>query len=102
VTVPLFGDADLDKVGDNRDNCLNTPNLSQTDTDADGFGNLCDPDFNNNGIVDSQDGALLRLRFGQSGFPDQDLNGNGIVDSQDGAILRSRFGEAPGPSALAP
>ena len=42
---------------------------NQRDTNGDTFGNICDPDFNNNGIVDSQDGSILKARFGQSPGP---------------------------------
>ncbi len=95
-------DNDNDGVLDTVDNCLGLSNADQRDTNADGYGNICDPDFNNNGIVDSQDGALLKAAFGSSAFPDRDLNGNGIVDSNDGARLKARFGKAPGPSGLRP
>lgn len=91
-------DTDGDGVIDRFDNCINVPNANQRDTNGDSFGNICDPDFNGNGIVDSQDGALLKARFGTTTNPDQDLNGNGVVDSQDGSILKARFGQAPGPS----
>ncbi|MDP2323730.1 MAG: hypothetical protein Q8N51_06840 [Gammaproteobacteria bacterium] len=100
--VPPPPDADSDGVPDRSDNCTLVPNTNQRDTDGDGYGNICDPDFNDNGIVDSQDGALLKAAFGSTAFPDRDLNGNGIVDSQDGAILKSRFGQAPGPSGAVP
>jgi hypothetical protein len=100
--VPPLTDTDADGVPDVTDNCQQSANTDQRDTNGDSYGNACDPDFNNNGIVDSQDGALLRARFGSTTHPDQDLNGNGIVDSQDGALLRARFGQAPGPSGLVP
>ncbi len=95
-------DSDADGMADVLDNCLGLANADQRDTDLDGYGNLCDPDFNNNGIVDSQDGALLKARFGSTSHPHHDLNGNGVVDSNDGARLKARFGLAPGPSALVP
>jgi len=95
-------DSDGDGVPDTLDNCLLVPNPDQRDTNGDGYGNRCDADFNNNGIVDSQDGALLKAAFGSTAFPDRDLNGNGIVDSQDGAILKASFGKPPGPSGLRP
>ena len=98
-------DSDADGVDDDFDNCRLTPNgpdmpdaggNSQLDTDGDGFGNLCDADFNGNGIVDPGDFSLLKARFGQTGFPDQDLNGNGIVDPFDFSLLKAKFGQAPG------
>jgi len=95
-------DTDNDGVFDSLDNCILLANANQRDTNGDGYGNRCDPDFNNNRIVDSQDGALLKAAFGSTAFPDRDLNGNGIVDSQDGAILKSFFGKPPGPSGLRP
>ena len=107
--VPL--DTDADGISDSADNCINVANgtllpdaggQSQRDTDGDGYGNICDPDFNNNGIVDSQDGALLKAAFGSPAFPDRDLNGNGVVDSNDGARLKASFGQPPGPAAGRP
>lgn len=35
-------DADGDRVGDNSDNCRNTPNPSQADEDGDSYGDACD------------------------------------------------------------
>ncbi len=95
-------DTDGDVLPDELDNCTLVANPTQLDANGDGYGNICDPDFNNNGIVDSQDGALLKAAFGSGAFPDRDLNGNGIVDSNDGARLKARFGQAPGPSGLRP
>ncbi len=110
---------DGDGVGDACDNCINVANANQRDTDADGFGNICDGDFNRNGnlgngIVDPGDFSQLKSVFGQapilnpgSGIlqpvaPSQDLNGNGIVDPSDFSLLKFLFGTPPGPSALAP
>jgi VCBS repeat-containing protein len=43
ITV-VDNDADNDDVLDNGDNCVNTPNPDQTDTDHDGKGDVCDTD----------------------------------------------------------
>ena len=98
---PPVSDVDGDSVADALDNCSRVANLDQRDTNGDGYGNLCDADFNNNGIVDSGDGALLKAAFGQRS-PDFDMNGNGIVDSNDAQMTKVRFGQAPGPSGLRP
>jgi hypothetical protein len=40
---PPPGDADGDGVADNIDNCPNTPNPNQADSDGNGIGDACDP-----------------------------------------------------------
>jgi hypothetical protein len=95
-------DGDGDGVPDSADNCSADFNPDQRDTNGDKFGNICDPDFNGNDVVDPADFSLLKSRFGQPGFPDQDLNGNGVVDPFDFSLLKSKFGQPPGPSGLVP
>lgn len=103
-------DSDKDGVIDNDDNCIlhpNGPDLPdaggniQLDTDDDGYGNACDPDFNNNGTVDPLDFSQLKAVFGQPSAL-EDLNGNGVVDPLDFSLLKSFFGQSPGPSGLVP
>jgi hypothetical protein len=109
----LLMDTDGDGVSDVADNCTLVANgplipdagghgWPQWDTDGDGYGNLCDPDFNQNNFVDPVDFSLLKQHFGQPGWPDQDLNGNGIVDPVDFSRLKTMFGGPPGPSGVAP
>ena len=43
-------DSDYDGVGDNTDNCPSVANPSQNDLDGDSDGDLCDPDYDNDGI----------------------------------------------------
>jgi len=61
---------------------------------------MCDPDFNNNGVVDPSDFSRLKSVFGSTTAPDQDLNGNGIVDPSDLSRLKAFLGQPPGPSGL--
>lgn len=100
VTEPVV-DTDGDGVADNLDNCKLVANANQRDTDNDGYGNICDPDFNQNKIVDPLDLNSLKAQFGKAS-PNHDLNGNGIVDPLDLNILKSYWGKAPGPSGLQP
>jgi hypothetical protein len=107
VSLIVESDADSDGLSDDLDNCImiaNGPVVSdaggniQLDSDGDGYGNICDPDFNNNGVVDPFDFSLLKSVFGSSGAPAQDLNGNGVVDPSDFSMLKVMFGQPPGPS----
>ena len=45
ITDPAFFDNDADGVLDADDNCVGASNADQLDRDADGVGDLCDPDF---------------------------------------------------------
>jgi len=94
-------DADGDDVDDAIDNCLGRSNAAQRDTDGDGFGNQCDADLDNSGIVNFRDLALFKARFAGDD-EDADFDGNGFVNISDLARLKSLFGRPPGPSALAP
>ncbi len=93
-------DSDGDGVADNADNCTLVANADQRDTDGDGYGNICDPDFNADNRTDFADLAQLKSVFFTTSNPDQDLNGDNRVDFEDLAILKSYFFKSPGPSGL--
>lgn len=92
-------DSDADGVPDKLDNCTLLANANQRDTDGDGYGNRCDPDFNQNQIVDPTDFSRMKVKLGTASEL-EDLNGNGIVDPMDFSILKSTLGKVPGPSGL--
>ena len=52
-------DSDGDWIDDSVDNCLGLFNPDQLDVDGDGYGNQCDPDFNNDCVVDLEDSDML-------------------------------------------
>ncbi|MFK8017509.1 MAG: PKD domain-containing protein [Gammaproteobacteria bacterium] len=90
-------DEDGDGIIDADDNCVLAFNDTQLDTDGDGIGNACDPDLNNDGVVNVVDLGILRSVF-FTNDPDADFNGDGIVNVIDLGILRSRFFLPPGPA----
>ena len=110
--VPLFfvrqiPDTDGDAIADSADNCTLVANPSQLDANGDGYGNICDADLNNSGLVTTADFGILRSVLNQSASASPtaaaaDLNGSGTVTTADYAILRARLNLPPGPSGLHP
>lgn len=93
-------DVDADLVPDINDNCTVVANGDQRDTDDDGFGNVCDADLNNDGIINVVDLGLLRSVFFTTD-EDGDFNNDGTVNVIDLGILRAAFFGTPGPSGVA-
>lgn len=92
------------------DNCIDAANGPlipdaggnvQRDTDGDGFGNACDPDVDNNGVVNFLDVSVWDDFFGTS-EPDMDFDGDGVANFLDLFILAELFSMPPGPSCRLP
>lgn len=103
LTAP---DADGDGVLDGVDNCTNVVNPDQTDTNGDGIGNRCDPDIDNNCIVNFVDISQFPPKFnsgvGDPAYdPDFDLDSSGAINFVDYVTFTSYFNQPPGPSANA-
>lgn len=94
-------DADGDGIADGTDNCTQKANPAQVDADDDGFGNDCDADFNNDGIVNFIDLAAMKAAF-FTNDPVVDLNADGFVNFLDLSIMKQSFFQPPGPSAPQP
>ncbi|MFK7888538.1 MAG: thrombospondin type 3 repeat-containing protein, partial [Gammaproteobacteria bacterium] len=92
-------DTDGDGVIDSQDNCTNVANIAQTDSNADGFGNECDADLNNDCVVNVVDLGILRSVF-FSANADADFNGDGVVNVVDLGMMRALFFAPPGPSEV--
>src|SRR5262245_22324508 len=108
----LAVDSDGDGIADQNDNCklkINVAPFAQVDADGDGYGNACDGDFDNDGLVTVADFDIFRTCF-QGGSPSadplctkSDMDGNGAVNSTDfGQLFVPQYqAGVPGPSGLA-
>lgn len=92
-------DSDADGIADSLDNCVLEANPGQRDSNGDGYGNRCDPDLNDDLIVNVLDLSLLKLVL-FSTDADADFNSDGAVNIADLAIMKDFFFGQPGPSAL--
>ena len=95
--ISTLPDTDGDGAPDTLDNCTLVANPAQLDGDADGYGNLCDADIDNNCVVNFIDLSLMAAGFGGSD-PVLDLNGDGVVNFLDFADFPMLFSNPPGPS----
>lgn len=103
ISSSVDADFDGDGVFDLFDNCVRRANPDQQDSDLDGFGNICDADFNDDGVVGANDVAAISSRFGvvAAGNEEFDLDSSGVVGANDVARAANAFGQPPGPSGLA-
>jgi len=107
-------DADGDGVPDQYDNCSAVTNGplagacdGQQDFDLDGFGDSCDPDWNDDGIVGGADFLAFSAAFGSTPVapnwnPHVDTNCDNIIGGGDFLVFSARFTPGvSGPSGLA-
>ena len=93
--ILLAADNDNDGVINSLDNCPDTANADQADTDGDGIGDACDPDDDNDGINDDTDNCPTiknpdqkdNDRDGMGDSCDTDDDNDGISDSADNCPL---------------
>ncbi len=104
-------DSDGDGVLDAQDNCILVPNgpaggpANQVDSDADGFGNVCDCDFDQDGFCGIADFNVFLPDFQAStdGGTGTDMDSDGFVAISDFNLFLPGFvSSEPGPSALVP
>ena len=105
------GDVDGDGRPDPDDNCIliaqaDSPSGTEfCDTDFDGYGNVCDCDFNNDDVCGGPDFAIFAANFGTAPANlGPDMTCDGVVGGPDFARFLAEFGAppagGPGPSGF--
>ncbi len=98
----VFVDNDGDGTTDNADNCVDVANADQRDTNNDGYGNLCDGDLDNDGVVSTPDLVIFQDVLFTSDSDDADFDGDGIVSTPDLELFRRMLFKEPGPNGFVP
>jgi hypothetical protein len=75
--APPVEDTDEDGVEDETDNCVDTANADQLDTDSDSAGDACDSDDDNDGYLDTVDA------FPTNPLEHADTDSDGVGDNAD-------------------
>ena len=87
-------DSDCDEVPNDRDNCPEVPNADQSDFDDDAAGDACDPDIDDDGVLNAPDVCDF-TPFGASVQPDgslqSDADGDCDVDLYDYYLTQQEF-----------
>jgi hypothetical protein len=99
-------DSDSDGTIDAQDFCstnATAPSPCGLDADNDGYGNACDGDFNNDGVVNFVDITPFQTDFqaGTDSGIGTDMNCDGVVNFVDITPFSAQFQQGtPGPSGL--
>jgi len=100
---PNSGESDKDNDGifDKFDNCVWVKNPNQRDSDGDLYGDSCDADYNQDGMVDNADVDIFVTQYLDTERSHGDFNSSGRTDSTDyNRLLTRLLNKKPGPSGL--
>lgn len=98
-------DTDSDLVPDPFDNCSGDPNgpndaSNQIDHDVDGYGTVCDGDYDDDLATGLADFNLFLADFGNAVTSEFDHDNDGATGLSDFNAFLALFGGPPGPSGL--
>lgn len=87
-------DGDGDGIVDDKDNCPDTSNADQLDTDDDGVGDVCEADSDEDGVIDDEDNCPDTHNPDQSDTDEDgigdlceaDTDGDGVIDDDDNCL----------------
>jgi hypothetical protein len=95
----LGPDTDGDTIADSVDNCSDVFNTAQDDTDGDDCGNLCDADYDDDGVVNFIDFSAFSFAFGSNDLEKDHTDPVvGPISFLDFSFFSNAFGSTPGPS----
>ena len=105
ITEPEH-DRDRDRILDEFDNCLEVPNADQADADQDGYGQLCDTDYDQDGVSTAADLGLFRKAYssqvGDAKYRAiMDHDGDGTINATDLSVFKQHYLKPAGASGLA-
>ena len=99
---PTEPDVDGDTIVDEHDNCVNLANTNQLDEDQDGYGQICDADYNQDGKVDLTDFSTFQANYSPNYLAVCDHNCDTKVDLSDYSAFQQIYPPYgppnPGPS----